>query len=194
MRTALLVAILGSCWALTAQATVYRWVDADGVVHFSDQPHAGATEIIVQEPQTYSSSKGGTPTSAASNSAAASGKPKSVSFRYTNCSIGQPAADSTIVDADSTAVSVSLEPALRPGDHVSVFYDGAAVAGSGGGATGYTINPLERGTHALSVTVTDPSGSIMCQSGPVNFYVHQPSVLAPQNPNNGGNRSLPNIH
>src|SRR5271154_797219 len=96
MRTVLLLAALGTCWALAAQATVYRWVDADGVVHFSDQPHQGATEIQVQEPQTYSAPKAAPGTSTAAAAAAAAAKAKTLNFRYTSCAIGSPAAESTI--------------------------------------------------------------------------------------------------
>jgi hypothetical protein len=193
MRIALFVAMLGCCWALAAQSTVYRWVDADGVVHFSDQPHQGATEIQVQEPQTYSAPKGA-PAANSNANAAAAARLKDLNFRYTNCSVGSPAAESTLGDTDSMSVSISLNPAPRPTDRISLFYDGAAVPGSGGTATGYTVSPLDRGTHTLSVSVSDASGAVLCQSGPVNIYVRQPSVLAPQNPNSPANRTLPTIH
>jgi uncharacterized protein DUF4124 len=172
---------------MAVQATVYRWVDADGVVHFSDQPHQGATEIQVQEPQTYSAPKA----TAAPNTPA---RARDMNFHYTNCSVSSPAAETTIGDAESMSVSVSLSPGPRPSDHISLFYDGAAVPGSGGTSTGYTISPLDRGAHTLSVSVTDASGAILCQSPAVNVYVRQPSVLAPQNPNSPNNRNLPNIH
>ena len=34
-------------------ATVYKWVDENGVVHYSDQPHPNAQKIHVQAAQTY---------------------------------------------------------------------------------------------------------------------------------------------
>lgn len=193
MRIALLLAVVGSCWAVAAQAAVYRWVDADGVVHFSDQPHEGATEIFVKEPQTYSAPKSA-PAANSNTNAAAAARLKDLNFRYTSCAVGSPAAESTIGDADSVAVSISLNPAPRPTDRISLFYDGAPVAGSGSTSTGYTISPLDRGTHTLSVSVSDGGGTVLCQSGPLTFYVRQPSVLAPQNPNSPNNRGLPNIH
>ena len=36
-----------------AGATVYRWVDDQGVVHYSDQPHANAEKLHVNAAQTY---------------------------------------------------------------------------------------------------------------------------------------------
>jgi len=194
MRSVLLLAVLGSCWALVAQATVYRWVDADGTVHFSDQPHQGATEIQVQEPQTYSAPKPA-PAANSNANAATAARLKDLNFRYTSCAVGSQASESTIGDTDSVEVSVSLNPAPRPSDHISVFYDGAALPGSGGTSTGYTVSPLDRGTHTLTVSVSDAGGNVLCQSGPVTFYVRQPSLLAPQNPNSPANRTpLPTVH
>jgi hypothetical protein len=186
---ALLLAVL-TCWTLIAQATVYRWVDADGTVHFSDQPHQGATEIQVQEPQTYSAPK----VAPANNSAAAAAQAKPASFRYTSCAVGSPASESTIGDVDSVGVSVALAPGVRPTDHVSVAYDGTPLPGSGGSGTTFQITPLDRGAHTLAVTVTDSAGAVMCQSGPVTFYVRQPSLLAPQNPNSPINKAQPVLH
>ena len=36
-----------------ARGTVYKWVDENGVVHYSDQPHPNAQKMQVQEAQTY---------------------------------------------------------------------------------------------------------------------------------------------
>ncbi|NNE61472.1 MAG: DUF4124 domain-containing protein, partial [Woeseia sp.] len=35
--------------AAAASAQVYKWTDADGVVHYSDQPTPGAEIIDIQE-------------------------------------------------------------------------------------------------------------------------------------------------
>lgn len=40
IRTGALVAVL-SCVALSAHAEIYRWVDANGKVHYTDKPPAG---------------------------------------------------------------------------------------------------------------------------------------------------------
>lgn len=42
MRVAILLLLLA---ALQAQAEIYRWVDADGTVHFSDEPRPDAGEV-----------------------------------------------------------------------------------------------------------------------------------------------------
>ena len=48
-----------ACSAVLA-ATVYKWVDDDGVVHYSDQPHPNAQKLQVHDVQTYRPSAGDT--------------------------------------------------------------------------------------------------------------------------------------
>jgi len=39
--------------SLALAATVYKWVDENGIVHYSDQPHPNAQKVGVQPAQTY---------------------------------------------------------------------------------------------------------------------------------------------
>src|SRR3979490_2925401 len=39
--------------SLAVAATVYKWVDEKGVVHYSDQPHPNAQKMNVQAAQNY---------------------------------------------------------------------------------------------------------------------------------------------
>ena len=50
-----LTIILGSIVLAPALAstTVYRWVDEQGIVHFSDQPHPGAQKMRVEDAPTF---------------------------------------------------------------------------------------------------------------------------------------------
>src|ERR1700729_1916615 len=47
----LLLAFSASAWS----ATVYKWVDDNGVVHFSDQPNPKAQKLEISAAQTYGS-------------------------------------------------------------------------------------------------------------------------------------------
>ena len=42
-----------ACSLALAGATVYRWTDEQGIVHYSDQPHANAEKLHVNAAQTY---------------------------------------------------------------------------------------------------------------------------------------------
>jgi len=57
MRTFLFTLMSVLACTVAVSATVYRWVDENGVVHFSDQPHENAEKVQLKAPQTYSAPK-----------------------------------------------------------------------------------------------------------------------------------------
>ncbi len=162
---------------LALAATVYKWVDENGVVHYSDQPHPNAEKVHVKEPQTYRESNPLAAPAAPSPDGGGGGGPT-----YRGCSIAQPADNEDLANPDSLVVVVRTDPPLRPGDQVFVTLDGQAL--NDGRPTGaqFTISPVERGTHALQATVRDSGGALLCQTSGVSYSVHQPSVLNPANP------------
>ena len=162
---------------LALAATVYKWVDENGVVHYSDQPHPNAEKVHVKEPQTYRESNPLAAPAAPSPDGGGGGGPT-----YRGCLIAQPADNEDLANPDSLVVVVRTDPPLRPGDQVFVTLDGQAL--NDGRPTGaqFTISPVERGTHVLQATVRDSGGALLCQTSGVSYSVHQPSVLNPANP------------
>ncbi|MFZ0498640.1 MAG: DUF4124 domain-containing protein [Steroidobacteraceae bacterium] len=153
--------------------TVYKWVDAQGVVHYSDQPHPNAQKLEVRGAQTFSdapvpqSSAGAQTAQAAPTSAA-----------YDSCSIAQPGDQQMLMNAYSATAVVQTSPQLRPGDQVHLFVDGKQIPGS---STSFTF-PVFRGQHSVQAVIEDGSGQIVCETSSVTFFVHQPSIKNPQNP------------
>src|SRR5213082_744610 len=155
-RLLTLISLLAS---LAVAGTVYKWVDENGVVHYSDQPHPEAQKVDVPPAQTY---KGGAsvpamPTTGPS-APPASSEPASA---YLGCAISEPAKDQTFTNVDALSVVVRTDPGLRPGDRVYLTLDG---------------QPLNGGKPR------DSQGGLMCQSPGVTFNVHQPSLRNPANP------------
>ena len=54
MRIIVLIGLMMAAGTLLAGTTLYRWVDDQGRVHYSDQPQPQAEEIEVAEPATFS--------------------------------------------------------------------------------------------------------------------------------------------
>jgi hypothetical protein len=166
---------LMSVVTLTAfAATVYRWVDDNGVVHYSDQPHENAEKVHVAAPQTYKALPApavhpGAPTPRASNA-------------Y-QCQVTAPANDATFPNTSSVATAVQVNPPPRNGDQVALLLDGAQVANFPSTGGSFTIDPIDRGQHTLQAVVRDVNGKVVCQSTSVTFTILQPSVLNPSNPN-----------
>ncbi len=189
-RLALLVGFLVVAAAAVA-ATTYRWVDEQGVTHYSDQPHPGAEKLQLTQPQTYSnSSPSSQPSSGERQDAGANRQPAAGngriadgSWHYESCAVTQPAEDEVLFDPAMT-VRGQVVPSVRSGDKVILMFDTANMEAPSPGQLEFHIEPVERGTHSLSLQVRDPTGKVVCQSRAVTFHLRQASELAPLNPNN----------
>lgn len=157
-------------------ATVYKWVDENGVTHYSDQPHENAEKVQIAQPQTYS--PGPLPITRTSQAPA----PKQAADTYT-CQIVQPTNDQTFPNTTSVTVAAQFSPMPHSGDQSSLLLDGARIPNFPQGGGSVTLDPIDRGQHSLQAVVQDSSGKMLCQSTSVSFTVLQPSILNPANPN-----------
>jgi hypothetical protein len=172
---ALSLLVLGG--SALADTITYRWVDAQGVVHYSDQPHPGAQEIHLTGAQTYH----GTPDNLSSAASPAAPPPAASPSAYRSCAITQPVADSSLFAPEAVDVSVRLSPALRPGDQLGVLVDGAALQPQGDGGS-FQLPAPDRGAHTVTAEVRDAEGTVLCSATAVTFYVQRPSVNSPASP------------
>jgi len=173
-----LVSILATPLLLRA-ATVYRWVDADGVVHFSDQPADGAEKIT-----TSSGSTRGILTGPAPPSTTAPSKPKTSTFADTQVTIVSPAQEQTFSGGEAVTASLSVEPPPKSAHQFSIVWtlNGSPV-GEGADALSFTLPEAltaGRGSYTLGATVTDPVSGESKSAAPVNFNLLRPSLLSPQ--------------
>jgi hypothetical protein len=70
-------------------------------------------------------------------------------------------------------VRLNLQPALRPGDRVRVYFDGAPQLVD---AVQFQLSEVFRGEHNLQAEVLDSTGKLMIRSQPTRFYVQQTSI------------------
>jgi hypothetical protein len=154
--------------------TVYKWVDDNGVIHYSDQPHANAEKIQVQGAQTYSASAATmrSPSQSAPRAAPAANP-------YKGCAIVQPVDQQNLPNVDSVLVRVVSEPMPRAEDRVFITMDGQGL--NGGQATGLSFNvtPIDRGEHSVSAQIRGPSDEVLCRATPVSFFVQQHNLFSP---------------
>lgn len=180
MRAILFTLLSVTACTVTLAATVYKWVDENGVVHYSDQPHENAQKVTIAAPQTYSAPHAA---SAAPSNKPQARKASETSNIYNSCSVIQPAADQTFQNTTSVGIAAVADPAPHDGDQLVLMLDGSKVQNfpTAGGA--YNIDPIDRGQHSVQVQVQDQNGKTLCQSATVSFTVLQTSVLNPANPN-----------
>jgi hypothetical protein len=176
-----LMSVLSAAAFSATSATVYKWVDENGVTHYSDQPHENAEKVQLAQPQTYKAPRAPQGQQPAANAAASNSQ--SPSRAYNGCPVVQPANEDTFPNATSVSTTVVIDPHLQQGDQVILMLDGARLQNFPVGGGSYTITPIERGTHTLQALIQDGGGNVVCQSASVSFSVVQPSVLNPANPN-----------
>jgi hypothetical protein len=158
--------------ALTAGAAdVWRWKDANGVTHYSDQPVPGAERV------TSTSSR--QPSSAPMQLPDAQQAPAQQPTAYTRCEVTSPQDDATFFAVNSMDVAVAVEPALRPEHRLKVYLNGVARTDWPAGTLNYTLGDLNRGSYKLEVVVVDQNQRPLCNSSTSRFYIRQPSVLSP---------------
>jgi hypothetical protein len=175
MHPRILCFVLGALAAFGASATVvYKWVDADGVVHYSDQAVPGAEKIY-----TSSAAKSGTVVPLPGANQAAK-KPPGKAAEFTQFAITSPAADQTFFGDEAVGVHLALAPALGPGQTITWHLNGKQLEDQPPDATSFVLPRLDRGEYAIAATVNDQATGESQSTPSVTFYVRQPSALSPQ--------------
>lgn len=178
-RTAGLVAAtcaLVWCMALPAQAEIYRWVDANGTVHFSDEPRPGAQSVQLAPISTISLPQ---PDQEAQESLPEA-EEEPVAFRYQQFRISYPEPNSAFHSPNGTfTVTTEIEPPLLPSHELRLLLDGRVYAQGGSGQ--FLLENIDRGTHQLEIQALE-NDSLVQSSGPLTFTVHRPSLLHPNRP------------
>ena len=171
----LLCVMLSACMA-SAPAAVYRWVDAEGNVVFSDTPQDGAELIELGEP-TIVPHEEFAPKPGAEE--AAPDTPQELP--YEEVFIAAPENDATLRNEPEIVVTVATEPALQTefGHKVQLYMDGAAY-GPPGETTQFTLTNLDRGTHRLAAAVLGISGRELARSDESVFHLHRTAVRKPK--------------
>jgi hypothetical protein len=176
MRVVASALLLGFALAAGA-AEIWRWTDADGVVHFSDNPVPGAVRVDIG-PAPKPSGSGPVPDVPSIGSRVTERVLPPV-FRYTRCGVQSPAADETFHGVQPVNIVLQVEPALQSGHRIEVRVDGALVRDWPPESLSFTLPEVVRGSHTVQMRVLDAGGVILCTAEPRTFHLRQTSVLPP---------------
>jgi len=153
-----------------AQAEVYKRVNPDGSVEYSDQPMEGATAIRVPKPSTYRAPPLNRPKTASST------KSETTSFEYQSLRITTPENDKVIrSNAGNITAIARLIPELQSGHRARWRLDGEIIKGVN--ALELRLKNVDRGSHTLQVEIVDADGNILVSSEPVTFHLLRHSIL-----------------
>jgi hypothetical protein len=164
--------------AASAQAEIYKSVNENGEVIFSDVPSKGAERMQVPEIPTY------TPVPIPVATPGPAMAETSASESYKTLAISRPGDNETIrSNAGILNVAVSLKPELQTGigHRVQFFMDGEPY-GKPLARLSTSFTNVDRGTHSIAAAVIDENGDTLIKAAPVEFHLLRASLLQPANP------------
>ena len=170
MRLRLFIAALSLSAAGLAVGQAYKWVDENGVVHYSDRPEPGAE--VLELPRT--APRASLPAPRSTPPAPGDDIPAEPAPGYESLTVANPGPEVTLWNIEGTLnVSLNLQPALKPGHQVRAYFDGEPRMVSG---TSFQIGEVYRGVHNIQVEVLDETGQMLIRSVTNRFYVQQTRV------------------
>lgn len=185
-----LLGLSATGWANDTGTQVFRSVDAQGNVVFTDTPRQGAKPVDIQPPSSV------TPLEPSPASATEPSKPpvdSQVFAGYQSLVITQPENGVGLNNGSGDVdVSVSLVPPLRTdlGHGLSVTMDGTVVL-QNSARMNVALADVDRGEHVLEAFVVNAQGQVVFQSAPVRFSLQRTSLLLPGRANQHPPTSVP---
>lgn len=191
IRTLLPIVVLLLPLAAFAEGEIYKVVDKDGNVIYTDQRPSAAAEPMDLPELSVIKTEVPPPAPQAATSAAAAGEQaepptaRELRKRYADFRIIQPQQEETFWGTENTVVVAwgSSEP-VPPEMAVKLYVDGAAQDVAGNGSVSLT---LDRGEHTVYAELLDARKRRIVTSETVTFFVQQHSVnfngpgVAPRN-------------
>jgi len=161
---------------------IYKWVDDQGNVVYTDQPLKGARELKIAASPPSSAARP-VPTVARQSGAFTSREEQD--FKYQSVTLIAPDENTIRDNAGNASIALSVVPdALGPrGDRVKLILDGQLLE-SDYSPPEVMLPGLEQGTHTLQASVIDKGGRVLISSEPLEFYVKYWSLKNPIGPGN----------
>lgn len=176
------------CSAHLAAQTVYKQVDEQGNVSFSDSPQSAGSEEVKVRPSSGirlpQPRQRIDPQQRERRQQEAEERDS-----YQRLAITQPEHDTAFWrTSGDVAIQVAIEPSLRSGHRLQLELDGETQQTQQGNT--FNIQNIDRGTHEATVHVVDSDGKVLKSSELARFTVHRRSVI--NNPNPGVPAPNPN--
>jgi hypothetical protein len=174
----IIFAAITIAWASGLSAAVYKSVDAQGNVVYTDEPGGDAKPVQLPPLSTVPA-----PEYKSSARSSADNKP-SAAADYQQINIVSPTEDATLRDnTGAVPVNVVVEPELdsAAGHRYRYYLDGQA-QGKPTASGQISFANLDRGAHTVEAAVVDSAGRELIRSSSVQFFLHRQSVNFPRGP------------
>lgn len=166
----LMLVLITTC---SAYAVLYRGVDAEGKVVYSDTPFEDAEKFTPPPISVVDTAKA--KTNEAAGKTAEEEKP--VEFKYRDFDIVSPKNRDTIRDQFDIAVSLKLKPSLNveQGHSIWLLVNGKPVIKKSKSLS-LKIDRLERGAQNIHAQVRDKEGKVIVRTRTTVVFIHPPSA------------------
>ena len=169
----LLLALLTT--SVDVNAKIYKSVDAEGRVVFTDIPPKDDQQSV--EVETYNTYTPATPIATPESEAEVEEPVEDVAPSYTSLRITAPSDDEPVREnAGNVTISVTSTPALDTsrGHTLQVLLDDVVMANGEGNSL--SLTNVDRGTHSVIVQIVDAQGEIKITSEAVTFHMLRHSI------------------
>jgi len=164
---ALFTQILTPVHAGDTSTTVYKIINPDGSVTFSDVEQSNAEEVLIKPITTVPALAIPEHTYSPSTNQA-----KTKGLYYDSLDIISPKPDSALYSGNGDInVKVAITPALRENDQLQFQFDGATIATQKG--LELTIMTVSRGTHRVNVNIINQNGTTLLSTQNI-VTIHRP--------------------
>ena len=152
-------------------AAVYKWVDEQGTVHYSDTPVEGAQQIELKD-NTHNTVVLPKPIDRA-----ISGETEAVQYQLT---ITTPEPEATVRNNNGDfTVSAMMLPEAPKGSRFQLLLDGKTV-GSPQGNPVFQLRGIDRGEHQISVQAINAQGLTLAETEPRVIFLHRATYKPPR--------------
>lgn len=173
MRSLLILVML---LAQVVDADVYKTVDKDGNIKYTDKPSTEKAEKL--ELREINTVPGAEPLPESSPVQSYGSQPAALNYQI---AIMSPRSDVTIpVGQRDLAIAISLNPGLQQGHLLVYFMNGELLEETN--MNNIIVKDVPRGTHTLVVEAIDANGQSLGTSPPVIVNVIRPVVKKPAPP------------
>jgi len=177
-------AIVGLCVDGHAASRIFKTVDENGNVVFTDIPPKegqSGEAIAVETPNTFQAAQSESreqwivdPTDEES---------EAEPFTYTSLNISAPSNDEAIREnAGNINVVAEVKPELQIGHRVRILMDGKPEQAAA--QMVFMLPNVDRGTHSVQAEIIDDSGKVLITSAPITFTLQRVAAAPRPSPAN----------
>ncbi|MGF1836005.1 DUF4124 domain-containing protein [Photobacterium sanguinicancri] len=175
--------------SIQAHANIYTWTDENGIVHFSDQPHAKADIFPIDVAPVSKPPKQPTNKNSATSAQGNNGDSRHLLFdtelpkhaKPSSIQIMSPLHEQTIRNNEGIiTLSAVANRTMDKGHTAKLYLDGKAY-GKSQTRLDWRLVDIDRGSHQLQVKLLK-YGKVIASSEKITVFLHRASRLHPNRP------------